>query len=113
MRGQDAPLFYLHQLNIKKLTVTLIFVSSSFFNAESDVASNVSNPNTVEEALVEAKLQLEKEEEELEKAISGIATQVSSIASVPCLYLYICAVINNSNDLSELLLGFLVLSFTD
>lgn len=43
----------------------------------------------MEEALGEAKLQLEKEEEELENAISGIATQVSSIASV----VYLCCLL--------------------
>lgn len=42
---------------------------------ESDIASNSDDPNSMEEALAEARLQLEKEDEELEKAISGIAVQ--------------------------------------
>ncbi|KAL7127919.1 hypothetical protein ABFS83_14G282100 [Erythranthe nasuta] len=42
---------------------------------ESDIATNGNNTNMTEVALLEANLQLEKEEEELEKAISGIATQ--------------------------------------
>ncbi|KAL0392244.1 UNVERIFIED_CONTAM: SWI/SNF complex subunit SWI3B [Sesamum radiatum] len=46
---------------------------------ESGNASNGNNRNMTEAALAEAKLQLEKEEEELEKAISGIATQTMEI----------------------------------
>ncbi|KAK6116809.1 hypothetical protein DH2020_049439 [Rehmannia glutinosa] len=46
---------------------------------ESNNASNGDKLNMMEEALVEAKSQLEKEEEELEKTISGIATQSKEI----------------------------------
>nr|KAI3459922.1 hypothetical protein Pfo_016585 [Paulownia fortunei] len=45
----------------------------------SDNASNGNSLNMMEEALDEAKLQLEKEEEGLEKAISGISTQTKEI----------------------------------
>lgn len=49
----------------------------------------------MEESLDEAKLQLEKEEEEIEKTISGIATQVrSSIACVVYLYMLFVVVVN-------------------
>ncbi|KAH6778275.1 switch subunit 3 [Perilla frutescens var. hirtella] len=46
---------------------------------ESSNASNGDAPNKMEESLGEAKMQLEKEEEELEKAVSGIATQTKEI----------------------------------
>ncbi|XP_022866435.1 SWI/SNF complex subunit SWI3B-like [Olea europaea var. sylvestris] len=44
-------------------------------SAESDFASNGDDLNSMEGALSEVRLQLEKEDEELEKAISGIAVQ--------------------------------------
>ncbi|KAL3845914.1 hypothetical protein ACJIZ3_003317 [Penstemon smallii] len=46
---------------------------------ESDNASDVNNLDSTEEALVKAKLQLEKEEDELEKAISGITDEANEI----------------------------------
>lgn len=42
----------------------------------------------MEESLDEAKLQLEKEEEEIEKTISGMAAQVGRVLQV--LHIYAC-----------------------
>ena len=54
--------------------------------AESGYASNGNTLNNMEESLGEAKLQLGKEEEELEKTISGIAAQVDQVLQL--LYIY-------------------------
>lgn len=62
--------------------------------AESGYASNGNTMNNMEESLGEAKLQLEKEEEELEKTISGIAAQVDQVLQL--LYIYaVCYLLIN------------------
>ncbi|CAI9775486.1 unnamed protein product [Fraxinus pennsylvanica] len=49
--------------------------SLTFTSNASDIASNGEDLNSMEGALAEARLQLEKEDDELEKAVSGIAVQ--------------------------------------
>lgn len=64
-----------HHMNMK----VVMFTQLPFFllfNAELSHASNGCALNNKEESLGEAKSQLGKEEEELEKAISGITAQV-------------------------------------
>lgn len=72
-------------------------------SAESDFASNGDDLNSMEGALSEVRLQLEKEDEELEKAISGIAVQVQPTPNVNRFVLFG----NNSLHFSHYLGGFL------
>ncbi|CAA3001483.1 Hypothetical predicted protein [Olea europaea subsp. europaea] len=70
-----AALAAVSALGDGKLKECLKLSSGAAKQQESDIASNSDNPNSMEEALAEARLQLEKVDEELEKAISGVAVQ--------------------------------------
>ncbi|KAL2471834.1 SWI/SNF complex subunit SWI3B [Abeliophyllum distichum] len=74
-----AALTALSALGDGKLKESFKISSGAAKQQESDIASNSDDPNSMEGDLAEARLQLEKEDEELEKAISGIAVQTKEI----------------------------------
>lgn len=72
---KKCPHLLAHHMNMK----VVMFTRLPFFpllNAELSYASNGGAVNNMEESIGEAKSQLGKEAEELEKAISGITAQV-------------------------------------